>query len=122
MKSYRLYVTASTCVYHHAHLVKLLLVRYSNACLRLFVVILPDLHCLHRSYHNVDHSLLAYQFPHIVELLLVRYSIACLRLFVVILQDLHCLHRSYCNVDHWGVKLYRHTDSIFSGAFVREIQ
>ena len=29
--------------------------RYSNACLRLFVVVLQDLHCLHRSYHNVDH-------------------------------------------------------------------
>ena len=28
--------------------------RYSNDCLRLFVVILQDLHCLHRPYHNVD--------------------------------------------------------------------
>ena len=36
-------------------LVKLLLVRYSIACLRLFVVILQDLHCLQRFYHNVDH-------------------------------------------------------------------
>ena len=27
----------------------------SNACLRLFVVVLQDLHCLQRSYHNVDH-------------------------------------------------------------------
>ena len=32
-----------------------LLVRYGIVCLRLFVVILQDLHCLHRSYHNVDH-------------------------------------------------------------------
>ena len=29
--------------------------RYSNACLRLFVVVLQNLHCLQRSYHNVDH-------------------------------------------------------------------
>ena len=29
--------------------------RYSNACLRIFVVILQDLHCLQRSYHNFDH-------------------------------------------------------------------
>ena len=35
-------------------LLELLLVRYSNACLRLFVVVLQDLHCLQRSYHNVD--------------------------------------------------------------------
>ena len=34
---------------------KLLLVRYSIACLRLFVVILQDLHCLQRFYHKVDH-------------------------------------------------------------------
>ena len=26
-----------------------------NACLKLFVVILQDLHCLQRFYHNVDH-------------------------------------------------------------------
>ena len=49
MKSYMLYVTASTYVclpsYKYSHLVKLLLVRYSNACLRLFVVILQDLQC-----------------------------------------------------------------------------
>ena len=32
--------------YKYSHLVKLLLVSYSNACLRLFVVILQDLHCL----------------------------------------------------------------------------
>ena len=30
------------------HLLELLLVRYSNACLRLFVVVLQDLHCLQR--------------------------------------------------------------------------
>ena len=36
-------------------LMELLLVRYSNPCLRLFIVILQDLHCLHRFYHNVDH-------------------------------------------------------------------
>ena len=30
-----------------------LIVRYSNACLRLFVV---DLHCLQISYHNVGHN------------------------------------------------------------------
>ena len=93
---------------------KLLLVRYGNACLRLFVVILQDLHCLQRSYHNVGslvyYTLPAYQFPHLVELLLVRYSIACLRLSVVILQDLHCLHRSYHNIDHWGIKLYHQTN------------
>ena len=32
-----------------------LLVRYRNACLRLFVVVLQDLYCLQRFYHNVDH-------------------------------------------------------------------
>ena len=31
------------------------IVRYRNACLRLFVVLLQDLHCLQRFYHNVDH-------------------------------------------------------------------
>ena len=47
-------------------LVKLLLVRYSIACLRLFVVILQDLHCLQRFYHNSDHwgTLPSHQFPH----------------------------------------------------------
>ena len=86
--------------------------RYRNACLRLFVVVLQDLHCLQRSYHNVDHwciyTLSSYQFPHLLELLLVRYSNPCLRLFVVILQDLHCLQRFYHNVDHWGIELYYH--------------
>ena len=90
---------------------KLLLVRYGNTCLRLFVVILQDLHGLQRCYHNVDHWCITLyqhtnQFPHLVELLLVRYGIACLRLFVVILQDLHWLHRSYHKIDHWGIKLY----------------
>ena len=28
---------------------------YDDACVRLFVVILQDLHCLQRFYHNVDH-------------------------------------------------------------------
>ena len=78
--------------------------RYSNACLRLFVVVLQDLHCLQRFYHNIDHwvycTLPSCQFPHLVELLLVRYNNPCLRLFVVILQDLHCLQRLYHNVDH----------------------
>ena len=100
--------------YKYSHLLKLLLVRYGNACLRLFVVILQDLHCLQRSYRNVDHWCItlypAYQFPHLVELLLVRHGIACLRLFVVILEDLHCLHRCYHNIDHWGIKLYHHTN------------
>ena len=39
--------------YPFPHLGKLLLVRYN--CLRLFVVLLQDLHCLQRFYHNVDH-------------------------------------------------------------------
>ena len=41
--------------YHNVDLwgFKPLLLRYSNACLRLFVVILQDLHCLQRSHHNV---------------------------------------------------------------------
>ena len=38
--------------YQFSRLVKLLLVRYSIACLRLFVVIL---YCLQRFYHKVDH-------------------------------------------------------------------
>ena len=41
--------------YQFPHLMELLLVRYSNPCLRLFVAILQDLHCLQRFYHNVDH-------------------------------------------------------------------
>ena len=102
--------------------------KYKNTCLRLFVVILRDLHCLQRSYHNVDHLyitlLSSYQFSHLVELLLVRYRNACLRLFVVVLQDLHCLHRSYHNVDHWGITLYHHTNFHinFSRASVSKIR
>ena len=46
--------------YQFPHLVELLLVIYSNACLRLFIVILQDLHCLQRSYHNVDHGGLSF--------------------------------------------------------------
>ena len=65
------------------HLVELLLVRYSNARLRLFVVILQDLHSLQRFYHHWCITL--YHHTHLVELLLVRYSNACLRLFVVII-------------------------------------
>ena len=85
--------------------------RYSNACLRLFVVVLQDLHCLQRSYYSVDHwCIRLYQFLHLVERLLVRYRNACLRLFVVVLQDLHCLQRSYHNVDHWCIALYHHTN------------
>ena len=94
---------------------KLLLVRYSIACLKLFVVISQDLNCLQRSYHNVNHlyiyyTLSSYKFSHLVELLLVRYSNACLRLFVVVLQDLHCLQRFYHNVDHWCITLYHHAN------------
>ena len=44
-----------TCLLSFFFWTLVLLVRYNNACLRLFVVILQDLHCLHRSYHNVDH-------------------------------------------------------------------
>ena len=64
----------------------------------------------------------SYKYSHLVMLLLVRYSNASLRLFVVILQDLHCLHRSYHNVDHWDKALPHTPISIFSGAFVSEIQ
>ena len=65
---------------------KLLLVRYSNACLRLFVVILQDLYYLHISYHNINHWCnTLYQHTNLVELLLVRYNNACLRLFVLII-------------------------------------
>ena len=59
--------------------------RYRNACLRLFVVVLQDSHCLQRFYHNVDHWCIHHTTFHIlVELLLVRHSNPCLRLFVVI--------------------------------------
>ena len=56
---------------------ELLLVRYSNPCLRLFVVILQDLHCLQRFYHNVDHwgIKLYYYILHLADLSLVRYRI-----------------------------------------------
>ena len=103
--------------------------KYSNACLRLCVVILQDLHCLQRLYHNIDHwlyykmyiiyrdfitmliiALPSHQFPHLMELLLVKYSNACLRLYVVILQDLHCLQRLYHNIDHWCITLYHRTN------------
>ena len=82
---------------------KLLLVRYSIACLRLFVVILQDLHSLQRFfYHSVDHWGIklypSHQFPQVAYLWLVRYRNACLRLIVVILQDLHCLQRFYHNL------------------------
>ena len=56
-------------------IVELLLVRYSNTCLRLFFVILKDLHCLHRCYHNVE--ILNYtiiQISHLAGLSLVRYG------------------------------------------------
>ena len=89
---------------------ELLLVKYNNACLRLFVVILLDLHCLQRSYHNVDHLYITLYHHTNFQLLLVRYRNASLRLFVVILQDLHCLHRSYHNVDNWYIALYYHTN------------
>ena len=36
-------------LFHHTNFG--LLVRYRNACLRLFVVLLQDLHCLQRFYH-----------------------------------------------------------------------
>ena len=56
--------------------------RYSNPCLRLFVVILQDLHCLQRSYHNVDHwgiklYYVSYKISHLADLSLVRYRIVC---------------------------------------------
>ena len=62
MKSYRLYVTASTYVYHNNIHIKLLLVRYGIACLKLLVVILQDLHCLHRSYHITQISIYSRAF------------------------------------------------------------
>ena len=77
--------------------------RYSNPCLRLFVVILQDLHCLQRSYHNVDHwgiklYYVSYKISHLADFSLVRYRIVCppliihgLRLFLFILQEVHCL-------------------------------
>ena len=77
--------------------------RYSNPCLRLFVVILQDLHCLQRFYHNVDHlgiklRILLYKISHLEDLSLVRYRIVWppliihgLRLFLFILQEVHCL-------------------------------
>ena len=75
-------------------LVKLLLVKYSNTCLRLFVVVLQDLHCLQRFYHNVDHCFTIIPiFTFGGAFVIVRYSNACLSLFVVVLQDLHCLQR-----------------------------
>ena len=39
-------------LYHYTNFLELSLVRYGNACLRLFVVILQDLHCLQSCYHN----------------------------------------------------------------------
>ena len=109
--------------YQFSRLVKLLLVRYSIACLRLFVVIL---HCLQRFYHKVDHW--------------------GIKLHYYTNFDLHCLQRFYHNVDHWGIKLHHcckiyivYIDlittliigvlhfiiipiSTFNGAFVSEIQ
>ena len=76
--------------------------RYSNPCLRLFVVILQDLHCLQRFYHNVDHCGIKLYYhkkiSHLADLSLVRYRIVWppliihgLRLFLFILQEVHCL-------------------------------
>ena len=92
--------------YQFSRLVKLLLVRYSIACLRLFVVIL---HCLQRFYHKVNHW--------------------GIKLHYYTNFDLHCLQRFYHNVDHWGIKLYHGVlhfitipISTFRGAIVSEIQ
>ena len=76
-------------------------VRHSNPCLRLFVVILQDLRCLQRFYHNVDHCSieLLYKISHLADLSLVRYRIVCppliihgLRLFLfILLYQVSCL-------------------------------
>ena len=76
--------------------------RYSNPCLRLFVVILQDLHCLQRFYHNVDHWGIELYYhkkiSYLADLSLGRYRtvwppliIHGLRLFLFILQEVHCL-------------------------------
>ena len=79
------------------HLLELLLVRYSNACLRRFVVVLQDLHCLQRSYH-VDHWCITLYhhatFPHLVELLLVRYNNPCLRL-LLLYYKIYIIYRDF---------------------------
>ena len=71
--------------------------RYSIPCLRLFVVILQDLHCLQRFYY-VEHCGLSYKISHLADLSLVIYRIVWppliihgLRLFLFILQEVHCL-------------------------------
>ena len=78
--------------------------RYSNPCLRLFVVILQDLHCLQRFYHNVA-GVLNYtiiKISYLADLSLVRYRtvwppliIHGLKLFLFMLQEVHCLQNFY---------------------------
>ena len=78
--------------------------RYSNACLRLFVVVLQDLHCLQRFYHNIDHwcitLIILPIFTFSGAFVTSEIQNACLRLCVVVLQDLHCLQRFYHSIDH----------------------
>ena len=88
---------------------KLLLVRYGNTCLRLFVIITRFTLFTEISILLIIMLIIGVLHFTSIPFLLVRYGNACLRLFVVLLQDIHCLQRSYHNVDNWGIKLYRHT-------------
>ena len=71
----------------------------NNPCLRLFVVILQDLHCLQRFYHNVDHwgielyyhKNFIFSRPFISQTVWPPLIIHGLRLFLFILQEVHCL-------------------------------
>ena len=58
-----------------------------HCCLRLFVVILQDLHSLLRFYHNVDHWSISFTITPIAPYSLAfvsDYRNACLRVFAVI--------------------------------------
>ena len=85
--------------------------RYSNPSLRLFVVLLQDLHVYRGFITTLIVGILDFTIIPIFTFsgaFVSEIQKSCLRLFVVVLQDLHCLQRFYHNVDHWGIKLYYH--------------
>ena len=104
-------------------ILNLLLVKYSNACLRLLVVILQDLHCLHRSYHNVDRWGLSFTITPIS--IFRRASISEIQYCLpeTILYKIYIVYIDFITILISGVLSCTITPiSTFSGAIVSEIQ
>ena len=83
--------------------------RHRNACLRLFVVLLQDLHCLQRFYHNVDHwgiKLYYHTKFHIsrafISQIVAPIIIHGLRLLLVILQEVHRFKHDNALYPQWN--------------------